>query len=122
MICVDSNTIIYLGNGTLSKDILNNQSEVACSVITKIEVLGYHLITTTELHSLEFMLSNIQVLPLNRDIVDIAIKIKQSKKISLGDSVIGATAIYYDIELWTANIKDFSGIDDLRIVNVLKLK
>lgn len=36
---------------------------------------------------------------------------------SLGDSIIAATALVYDLDLYTHNIVDFSSIEELRIVD-----
>lgn len=51
------------------------------------------------------------------DIIEIAIQLKQSRKMSLGDSVIAATALIHDLELYTHNVSDFAGIEGLRIVD-----
>jgi predicted nucleic acid-binding protein len=48
-----------------------------------------------------------------------AIKLRQQAKMSLGDSIIAATAIENDCELWTTNTEDFIGVESLRLHNPL---
>jgi len=38
-----------------------------------------------------------------------------SHKLALPDALIAATALHYDIELYTLNLKDFKFIPDLKI-------
>ncbi|VEN73119.1 Twitching motility protein PilT (fragment) [Candidatus Desulfarcum epimagneticum] len=40
---------------------------------------------------------------------------------SLGDSLIAATALVYDLKLATANVKDFLWIKRLEVVNPLEI-
>lgn len=39
---------------------------------------------------------------------------------TLGDSIIAATAVVYDLSLVTSNSKDFKSIEDLKIINPLE--
>lgn len=49
-----------------------------------------------------------------------AVLLRQERKMTLGDSLIAATAIVNDLKLITSNIKDFRWIDELTLVNPLK--
>ena len=42
-----------------------------------------------------------------------------SHKLSLPDALIAATAVYYDIELYTLNLKDFKFIEDIKLFSIL---
>lgn len=88
-----------------------------CSVISKIEVLGYHKLTAQEKSAFELVFENIEVLPLNNQIVSEAISLKQMKKMTLGDSLIAATAITAKLNLITVNYKDFDWIESLNVIN-----
>ena len=43
------------------------------------------------------------------------IKYSLSHKLSIPDAIIASTAIYYEIELYTLNIKDFKFIKDIKL-------
>ena len=43
-----------------------------------------------------------------------------SQKLNLPDALIAATAIYYNIELFTLNIKDFKFIPDIKLYQICK--
>lgn len=115
-VCLDTNILIYLANGSLPAEPIRHLSGYYASV-TKIESLGYgDLIVTEALQIMEF-LTAYQQLDLDDEIIHQAINIRRIKKISLGDCIIAATALVYDLPLWTANIKDFSGIPGLKFYN-----
>ncbi len=118
MILLDTNIIIYLANGTLNLNTIS-KIDIAHSPITKIEALGYPGIQAQELVILKTIFEESYNLPITNEIIDMAIVIKQSKKTSLGDAIIGATAIVNDVVLWTANIDYFKDIDNLKIINPL---
>jgi hypothetical protein len=44
-------------------------------------------------------------------------QLRQQHKMSLGDSLIAATALIHDLILATRNIDDFNWINDLKLVN-----
>jgi len=119
MTILDSNVFIYLANGTLDRKIVSNR-DIAHASITKIESLGLQRIHANELFLLEMLFGESYNLSLTDDIVERATKLRQVKKMSLGDAIIAATALEHDCELWTANIEDFDHIDGLRLHNPLK--
>lgn len=47
----------------------------------------------------------------------IATTIRQSIKITLGDSLIAATALNYNLTLVTKNISDFKGVKGLKLID-----
>ena len=113
-----SNIIIYLGSDkakTIEKFLINK--ELYVSVITKVETLGYHKISETEKKFLNLVFSKIEVIPLEEEIIEATIKLKQQKKISLGDSFIAATALVNKMPLVTNNTEDFENIKGLKIIN-----
>ena len=62
-------------------------------------------------------------MPLNptEDMIERAIQLRQTRKISLGDSVIAASALVRDFDLYTHNVSDFAGFRGLRIVDPIPL-
>jgi predicted nucleic acid-binding protein len=76
------------------------------SIITKMEVL----IGTTEDNEeiIRDFLDNFIIIPLNEDIVEIAVEIRKKNKVKQPDAIIWATAKYKNSLLITRNIKDFS--------------
>ncbi len=117
----DTDVIIeYLkGNETTKKifDKLKNKN-IALSAITLME-LFYGAINKRELNKIKRALSEFDILLLNEDITQIAVelieKYSKSHGLKIPDALIASTAIYYDITLWTYNVKDFRFIDNVRL-------
>lgn len=118
MVLVDSNIIIYGSQAGYQyiRDYLATQ-DVAISKITLIEVLGYHLLEKGEKIKLEKILSACYQLDIDDQLIQKSIALRQQKKISLGDSIIAATALHHQLMLITANEVDFNWIPDLKIRN-----
>ena len=60
----------------------------------------------------------IPILPLNDIVAAKAIELRQRKPLSLADAIIAATAMTYDLTLFTDNIKDYVGIKGLKLVSI----
>jgi predicted nucleic acid-binding protein len=117
-VLLDSNIIIYLGSDkakTIEKFLIDK--ELYVSAITKVETLGYHKISENEKKFLNLVFDKIDVIPLEEEIILATIKLRQLKKISLGDSFIAATAIVNKLVLITNNTEDFENIKGLKIIN-----
>jgi len=94
MILVDSNIIIYAAkdeNAFLHELFLNE--DLAVSIITKIEVLGYHLLKLNEKSMLEKLFKSLEVLQLGAICANKAISLRRNYNLSLGDSIISATSL-----------------------------
>lgn len=118
---LDTNVVIYAAQGKLQEHIFAGIDSIACSVISTIEALGYHKLPVDELLALEKLFDKTIILPINDMVVQQAIKFRQARNMELGDAIIAATALINNLELWTANTDDFKHIDDLRLINPLKL-
>ncbi|WP_028296642.1 type II toxin-antitoxin system VapC family toxin [Olivibacter sitiensis] len=74
-----------------------------------------------ELTKIQSELAGIYMLPINDSIADLALQLSQkyalSHHIGLSDTFIAATALIYDLELKTLNLKDFHFIPSLRVSN-----
>lgn len=61
------------------------------------------------------------ILPINETVINQTIKIRQTKKIGLGDAIIAATALAHNFTIITNNEKDFKNIDGLKVINPHKI-
>ena len=96
----------------------DNESELAVSAITKLEVLGYHKLSSEDKELFEGFFQTITVLPVSKYVIENAISLKQQRKMSLGDSLIAATALVNNHKLFTNNVEDFNGISGLSIISM----
>ena len=118
---IDSNIIIYSVIPEYNKVrifLKEHEPELAVSAISKIEVLGYHKLSAEDRLLFTGFFSSIRIIQIDNLIVDIATDIRQVKKITLGDSIIAATALYSGKKLFTNNASDFAGITGLNIINM----
>lgn len=119
MICFDTNIIIYIANGTLSEGDFGNDP-IICPSIVRIESLGYPSIKSIEELRIKELFAALTTIPLSDNIIESAIKLRQYKRMSLGDSIVAATALENNSQLWTVNTRDFEHIDGLEIINPLQ--
>ncbi len=89
----------------------------AVSAISYVKELGYHKLTDGERQELEAFFAAAPILPLSATILDQAVRLRQQKKMTLGDSLVGVTAIVYNLTLVTRNTTDFDWIDGLSLLN-----
>ena len=119
---LDSNIVIYAAqpqNINLRTWISTNTIQV--SALSKVEVLGYHKLTTEERVLFEEFFANIIILPITTAIIEKAIQLRQPKRMSLGDSIIAATAIVNQLPIATHNVKDFQWISQIDVIDPLML-
>lgn len=115
---LDSNVIIYSAqpeNEFLRR--LIAERAPAVSAVSYVEVLGYHRLTEEERRYFAAFFAEARVLPLAQPVLDEAVRLRQAKKIKLGDSLVAGTALLHGLTLVTRNVDDFIGIDGLRILN-----
>lgn len=120
---IDANLIIYFASPGF--EWLNNYIQTADSCyskITRVEVLGYQKITPSAETFFQIYFDSITAIPLTDAILNMAIKLRQSKKRSLGDSILAATALVHDLDLYTHNVADFMDIPNLRIFDPIASK
>jgi toxin FitB len=103
---LDSNILIYaLQPRHNYLRIFLADKDNAVSIVTKIEVMGFKGLTLDERNYLAIVFDNLNVLSLTSEIAEQATQLKLQKKMSLGDSIIGATVLFYDIELVTPIVR-----------------
>lgn len=118
MILLDSNTIIYFASpGFADHRREYSKFDLAASVVSRIEVLGYHSLEQDKVKDFEDYFASIVVLEMSSEVVDRAIRLRQQRKIGLGDAIVAATALVHELTLATRNTKDFKWIDSLSLID-----
>lgn len=118
----DSNIIIYASQprySDLRQFIADNSPSV--SVVSYVEVLGYHRLTAEEKTHYEEFFAASTVLPLTQSVIEQAVQLRQTRKMSLGDSLIAATCSIHGLTLVTRNVGDFTWIPNLTLLNPFDL-
>ena len=94
---------------------------IVVSDVVKAE-LFFGAINKIDLQNITKCLDNFPVLNIQHKISQMAVEFVKSyclsHKLNLPDALIAATAIYYDIELFTLNLKDFSFIPDIKLYQI----
>lgn len=120
MIC-DSNILIYAAEpgDTLCLPFAQRLDAMIASV-TRIEVLGFPkfgMLPPQRQAMLTKLVGSTVELPLDEEIIQRAIHLRQQKSMKLGDAIIAATALEYGVPLVTRNEGDFNHIPGIRIIN-----
>ena len=120
---IDTNVIIDNFGNKLPENAkkLIYSIELNISAVTKIEVLGWINATKKQLQPLYEFMEIVNVLPINDAVIDKTIEIRQTKKIALGDAIIAATTLVYDLVLISRNTSDFKNIDGLKVIDPYKI-
>jgi len=118
---IDSNIIIYSTQPAHEalREFIRARAP-AVSIISYIEVLGFHRLSETERILLDQFFHSAEVLPLCDSVAEAAIQLRQLRRINLGDSIIAATALVGRRALVTHNVEGFSWIDGLTIIDPLE--
>ena len=115
---IDSNIIIYASKpGYEFLHPLMGQTDLAVSVISYVETLGYHQLTESEMRFLTEFFENVNLSPLSDPVLQRAVSLRQTRKIKLGDSLIAATALVAGVTLVTRNTQDFDWIPGLAVLD-----
>jgi predicted nucleic acid-binding protein len=121
MILIDSNIIIYslLTQYEYLADLFNEENTFV-SEVSKLEVLGYHKLKSTD----ETYFKNIfnfvpSILP-TQEIFNVALELKKTHTVQLGDSLIAATALVHNLYIYSRDVKDFNKLKGLKCINPIK--
>jgi predicted nucleic acid-binding protein len=115
---LDSNLIIYSAKAEfdqLRRFLAGHPYSV--SAVSRIEVLGYHLLSDRHRQYLADFFQAANILQISDSVVTEAVKLRQTRRMSLGDSIIAGTALDHRLSLATRNTADFNWIKDLPIIN-----
>lgn len=115
---LDSNLLIYSANpdsSFLRPLVLNPDNYV--SAISQVETLGFHKLTAADATYLNSVFAILGILPVSQAIILRAIILRQQRRLSLGDALIAATALEYDLAVATRNTADFLPVSGLLVYN-----
>ena len=112
---LDTNILIYYFNGEMEDNVKSKVSELMrksfqISVISKMEFLGFPFNPQEREQAIQ-LIEFAAIKPLNDEIVQRVIDIRQEKRIKLPDAIIAATAMEYSSILVTRNTKDFNSLN-----------
>ena len=115
---LDSNIIIYSAKREYAelRQFLN-ENLYSVSAVSRIEVLGYPLLGGKERGYLEKFFEAASVLASSDLVVAQAVHLRQMRRMSLGDVIVAGTALAHQLDLVTRNIRDFSWIKGLSLIN-----
>ncbi|MDU9049048.1 MAG: type II toxin-antitoxin system VapC family toxin [Candidatus Electrothrix sp. Rat3] len=117
---LDSNAIIYSikpESDALRQLIAEHNPSV--SAVSYVEVLGYHQLTVSDREDFIEFFETARIISVSQAVLEQAVALRQQRKMSLGDSIIAATALLNGLTLVTANIADFRWIDNINLMNPL---
>jgi len=110
----DTNFLIAIHEGKeFVEPFLDNAPIV--SVMSEIELLGWHKITKNDERLLRSLLDDCIIFELTADIRKIAIQIRQQAKVKTPDAIVAATSKYLQIPLVTTDT-DFKRIQGLELI------
>ncbi|MDH5367777.1 MAG: type II toxin-antitoxin system VapC family toxin [Cyclobacteriaceae bacterium] len=114
-VLLDTNIVLYLlsGDEVLSNLLYNRKLYI--SFITQLELLGYQDITKKEQYEIKQFLEDCIIIDINNQIKEEVIKIKQSQKIKLPDSIILATSTYLNIPVISSD-SDFGKAEEVNVI------
>ena len=117
---LDSNAIIYSVKPEFDtlRQLIAEQNP-AVSAISYVEVLGYHKLTASDKEDFIEFFRTALIISVSQPVLEQAVALRQQRRMSLGDSIIAATALLNDLTLVTANVTDFHWIDNIKLMNPL---
>lgn len=118
---LDSNAIISIKPEFTKLRTFIAKHSPAISAISYIEVLGYHKLTVMDEKDFLDLFNTAKIIPISQLVIDQAVILRKKRKISVGDSIISATAILNNLTLITANTIDFQWIENLTLINPLEI-
>ncbi len=115
---LDSNVVIYAArpeHEALRR--LIAERAPAVSAVSYIEVLGYHRLTEQEKRHFETFFAAAPMLNIDSAVLEQAVRLRQQRKITLGDALMAGTALAHGLTLVTRNTQDFRWIDGLPLLD-----
>ena len=112
---VDTNVFIRLFEGDAGVAEYLQGKHLFVSIITEMELLGFHGISETDKQFYRTVLDDCSLLELSQQIKEITISLKQQPEIRLPDAIIAATANYLGIPLLTFD-KGFSKLSEIDVL------
>ena len=115
---VDTNVFIRLFEGDADVAEYLQGKHLFVSIITEMELLGFHGISETDKQFYRMVLDDCSLMELSQPVKERTILLKQQHKIRLPDAIIAATADYLSIPLLTFD----KGFSKLRGIDILLME
>jgi predicted nucleic acid-binding protein len=112
---VDSNILLYFLKGEKEIVEIISENEIVISFINELELLSFPNLTYESENSIKGILKNCQIININEEIKLLTVELRRKYKLKLPDSIIAASAFYFNIPLLTAD-KHFNQIEELEII------
>jgi toxin FitB len=119
---LDSNILIYASqpeNSFLRAWVLAPDARV--SAISIPEVLGFAELDPMAEAEFEEWFEALSLFEVSRAVLRRSAALRRQQRLKLGDAIIAATALENGCELVTRNVRDFSGIPGLTVINPFDL-
>lgn len=115
---LDSNLLIYSyqDQHTYLRPLVSDRTNYV-SAISRLEVLGFHALSDHERAYFEIVFTALVSLPLSNVIINTGIRLRQKHKMKSNDSLIAATGLLYNLEVYARKVSDFDRVTGLKIVN-----
>lgn len=116
---LDSNIVIYSIQPqfkNLKAYLDANAAVITVSAVSKVEVLGYHQLKPNDKIDFEDFFDKTFQYPIRQAILDEATRLRQPRKMSLGDAIIAATCLLHNEPLLTNNEADFQHVPNLTVI------
>jgi predicted nucleic acid-binding protein len=116
---VDTNIVIDIFKPSTPSSVKSKLANIplVISAVTYMEALGWLDATEQQLKPIKEFMNNAKIFLIDKSVMETTVKIRQKKKIGLGDSIIAATALLHNLTLITRNIDDFKSIENLKTWN-----
>ncbi len=113
---LDSNLLIYSAADAhqFQRPLALSKQNFA-SLISKVETLGFHKMEAADAVYFNSLFAIVTLLPVTPNIIETAINLRQQRRMTLGDSLIAATALEFNLTLATRNVADFAPIQNLTV-------
>ena len=120
-VLLDTNILVYHVVGSPpATEFLNKviaDQSFGLSILSVIEFLGWHGHSERKFLDCKELVGLGTVFPVSEEVAEKAIELRRSRRIKLADAIIASTALVNDLNLATRNVRDFKGINNLRIIN-----
>ncbi len=115
---LDSNIIIYSAQPGFQqlREFIKKNNPVVCW-INYLEVLGYDKLNAKDKKYFEDFFSAAYILEINFQIIQSATLLRRKKMMKLGDALMAATALHFEMPLVTHNTLDFKHIKQLKLID-----
>ena len=112
-IVADTNIVVYLLDGNTRIAELLEGKEVYLSFITELELFGKRTLTNAEKKKILSFLDQCIIIDINASLKQTIIEVRERYKLKLPDAIIAATAIEYNLPLFTAD-KQMGTVKELK--------